>query len=173
MYMYCMSWSDLRSCRYPRNTDKKISSKFRSSKSNPNALKTCTRFELGRTAWKRARAHLLTPSGLGGRAFWSWNSWFYPKNRNAKYKGIPIEMYQESEVQINGFHLRDGVSPSPDGVRRRSRAYILAPVASSNRGHVFSAFGFGLVPLNFEGNFFLSKFRGYRHDLRSDHDIQW
>ena len=68
------------------------------------------------------------------------------------------------------------LSPCSDGVRRRSRAYILAPVANSNRGHVFIAFGLDLVPLNFEDffmkdNFFLAKFQGFPNDLRSDHDV--
>ena len=69
------------------------------------------------------------------------------------------------------------LSPCSDGVRRRSRACILAPVVNSNRGHVFIAFGFDLVPLNFEDKFFMKdkfflvKFQGFPNDLRSDHDM--
>ena len=58
------------------------------------------------------------------------------------------------------YNLQIALCPNSDGVRRRPRACILAPVASSNRGHVFSAFGFGLVSLNFDGKFWYQNFEG-------------
>ena len=77
--------------------------------------------------------------------------------------------------EINGFHLRNAVSPSSDGLRRRSWACILASVANSKRVHVYSAFRFDLVALNSKCKFFKRNFEdfgGFRHDLRSDHDLR-
>ena len=72
-------------------------------------------------------------------------------------------------------NLQRALSRSSDGVRRRSRACILAPVANSEGAHVYNAFGFDLVHINFEDKFFrrnCQDFIGFRHDLRSDHDVQ-
>ena len=72
-------------------------------------------------------------------------------------------------------NLQVALSPSSDGVRRHSRAFILARVANSKRVHVYNASGFDLVALNFKVKFFprnFEDFGGFRHDLRSDHDIR-
>ena len=71
-------------------------------------------------------------------------------------------------------NLQRALSRSSDGVRRRSRACILAPVANSEGAHVYNAFGFDPVHINFEDKFWsrnIEDFLGFRHDLRSDHDM--
>ena len=55
-------------------------------------------------------------------------------------------------------NLQRALSRSSDGVRRRSRACILAPVANSKRVHVYNASGFDLVALNFKVKFFPRNF---------------
>ena len=72
------------------------------------------------------------------------------------------------------FRLRNTLPPSPDRVRRCSWALFHALRPNLTCAHVFSAVGFDLLPQNFEGKFFYQNFEdfiGFRHDLRSDHDI--
>ena len=78
-----ITWSDLRSLEKLsislKFRPKNLSLKFRGTRSNRNALKTCPRFELAIGARIQAQERLLSPSELGDTAFRRWKPLISPQ----------------------------------------------------------------------------------------------
>ena len=85
---------------------------------------------------------------------------------------VPYPM--DSDMTHMSCNLQIDLSPSTNEIIKCSWACTLAPVANSKRVQVYDAFRFDLVTLNFKCKFFywnIEDLGGFRHDLRSDHDV--
>ena len=89
------------------------------------ALKTCASVELAHGACQRAQEHLLTPSGLGDRAFQSSGPAFFTKISHI-YEGYSYQIQWKHSLDFGYFwnwpcpQLKEALSRRSDGVRRCS-----------------------------------------------------